>query len=62
MLRVEDHTLANNGLLLQIVTWMKSCLIGTHTTSFYIFLMYSDKIWEDHWQTYVFLVLVYTHL
>ena len=36
-LRVEDRTLTYNGLLLQIVTWMESCLIGTQTTSPYIY-------------------------
>ena len=35
---VEGCTLTYNGLLLQIVTWMESCLIGTHTTSSYIYL------------------------
>ena len=31
---VEDYL---DGLLLQIVIWMESCLIGTHTTSSYIY-------------------------
>ena len=35
-LRVEDRTLANNGLFLQIVIWMESCVIGMHTTSNFI--------------------------
>ena len=37
MLRVEDRNLTYNCLLLQIVTWMESCLIGTHLTSSYIY-------------------------
>ena len=32
-----------NGLILQIVTWMESCLIGAHTTSSYIY-MYINQI------------------
>ena len=27
-LNVEGHTLTNNGLLLQIVSWMESCLLA----------------------------------
>ena len=38
-LHVEDRTLTYNCLLLQIVTWMDSCLIGTNTTSSYIYLI-----------------------
>ena len=37
-LRIEDRTLTYNGLHLQIMTWMKSCLTGTHTTSSYIYI------------------------
>ena len=33
----EDRTLTYNGLLLQIVPWMETCLIGTHTTSSHIY-------------------------
>ena len=45
--RVEDCNLILKGFLLQIVTWMKSCLVGTHTTSFYIFIMipYHDLLY-----------------
>ena len=35
----EDRTLTYNGLLLQIVTWMESCLIGTNTRSFEIYIL-----------------------
>ena len=31
--------LTYNGYLLQILTWIESCLIGTHTTSSYFFFL-----------------------
>ena len=37
---VEDHIIMIMMImvfLLQIVTWMENCLIGTHTTSSYIY-------------------------
>ena len=41
-LRVEDCTLPIIMIIvyfLYIVTWMESCLIGTHTPSFYSYTM-----------------------
>ena len=34
---VEDRSLTYNGLLFQIATWMKNCLIGTQATSSFIY-------------------------
>ena len=51
-----DHRADNswwfyNGLLLQIVTWMESCLIGTYTTSSYIYNL-SEPIVPTEGQPY----------
>ena len=46
LLRVEDRTLTYNGLLLYIVTWMESCLIGTLTAFSYIYMYGMVFIWS----------------
>ena len=43
-LGIKDRTLTYNCLLLQIVTWMVSCLIATHNTSSYIYYMFCRKL------------------
>ena len=42
MFHVEGRILTHNGLLL--FAWMESCLIGTHTTSSYIYELDISKV------------------